>query len=439
MKRGVKLLLCACAVSSTASLAALPAVAADQTVTLNWLIRSDPAEMAWAKNVITSFQKDNPTIKVNLIIIPQAQIDQKIQTMIAGGNPPDVFMPNWANGGFATYKSDLLPLDSYIKSDPTVLKGFFPKLVRTYSSSGGQVLGIPILSLGSFLFYNKDLFDKAHIPYPPTDWKDHSWTWAKMVSDAEKLAQNKGNQAKEVYGINDALWPENADSWLWGGDYFSKSSYVTGKMGTPDVTNQGVVTGVEQHLKLIQDKISPSPNLTTALSALGDAFLSGRVAMELNGGWGFWTFAPAKFRWGVAPIPWTNGQRRDVLFTDQVSIEKSTKYPAQAWKLVKYIVNPNGPLKALTVDQGATPPQAALLTQWEQQEAKKLGMTVAQIQQLQNGALQYGSESANHLLFGYGTIASTMDQSLNAIYNGHKSVKDGLTEMKQHLEALHLQ
>lgn len=435
MKKRAALLAAAVSVSAVAAAMSMPVASAGQTVTLNWLIRSDTAEVAWAKQVVTGFEKQNPSIKVNLIVIPQAQIDQKIQTMIAGGSPPDVFMPNWANGGYATYKSDLLNLNPYLKEDPGVLKGFAPNLVKSYNSHGQQ-LGLPILGLGSFLFYNKDLFNKAHIPYPTTNWDDKSWNWDKMVAIAKKLTQNKGNPSKEIYGINDEL-AEVGDPWLYGADFFKPAAYVTGKMGPVNVTAPGVVKGVEAHLQLIKEGLSPSPNLTTALSALGDPFLSGRVAMEMVGGWGFWNFTPAKFKWGVAALPWGTAHK-DVLYTDLVSIEKSTKYPEQSWKLVKYIVNPNGALKGLTVDQGATPPQAKLLSEWYTNESKNLAMPVAKIRQLQQGALKYGQESPNHLIFGYATISSTMDQSLNSIYNGQLSVKEGLSQMKQHLEALKL-
>ncbi len=39
------------------------------------------------------------------------------------------------------------------------------------------VYGIPILSMGSFLYYNRDLFDEAGVAYPPTDWNDESWNY----------------------------------------------------------------------------------------------------------------------------------------------------------------------------------------------------------------------------------------------------------------------
>src|SRR5699024_7247013 len=72
-------------------------------VEISWLVRSDPVVKPWTEKMVKEFEEENPNIKVKLQDIPQDQIDQKLQTMIAGGNVPDVWSANWADSGFATY------------------------------------------------------------------------------------------------------------------------------------------------------------------------------------------------------------------------------------------------------------------------------------------------------------------------------------------------
>ncbi len=72
-------------------------------VVLTWLVRSDPNLIEWEHRVIEAFEDENPGIRVQLQTIPQGEIDQKLQTMIAGGNVPDVWSPNWADSGFGSY------------------------------------------------------------------------------------------------------------------------------------------------------------------------------------------------------------------------------------------------------------------------------------------------------------------------------------------------
>ena len=169
---------------------------------ITWLVRTDPDMIEWEKETIKNFEKEHPNIKVKLETIPQAEIDQRLSTMIAGGNVPDVWSSNWADSGFATYRQmgALLDLTPYIENDAQQLKGIPENLMDIYKIDG-KFYGVPMLSIGSFVFYNKDLFDEAGLEYPPTDWNDHSWDWDKAIEYGQKLTKDTGKSSEKVYGL----------------------------------------------------------------------------------------------------------------------------------------------------------------------------------------------------------------------------------------------
>lgn len=424
------MIIMVCLISALSACSSPASGSANGKIHLRWLVRSDPHSTPWAKEMIKDFEKSHPNITVKLINVPQAQIDQKIHTMIAGGNLPDIVAANWANGGFMSYENQLLNLNPYIKKDPHVLDGFIPKTVNLWKVNG-QLKSLPISSLGSFLFYNKDLFDKAGLKYPPTNWNDKSWTWAKMVSDAKKLTNLKKNQ----FGVTDSLGPFG-DARLFGGSFISKKSYRDGILEKPTVNDPAVREGLKHHYDLIHKyHVSPNTAETAAMTQLGDPFLTGHVAMNMVGGWGFWTYKPATFRWGVAALPYVKGHK-PLLYVDIMGIAKDSKHPDAAWKFLKFITNPNFGLKKYMEATTATPPTKKLMNQWVKMMAKQIHEPAWKIRQVQEGAIKSGVESANHMVKNWATVNNYANQPINSYYQGDKTLKATLKELKSLLHSL---
>src|SRR5258708_1743869 len=67
------------------------APAASVPVKLRFWMQQDNLLQAAMMDLITSFQKANPNIQVQLEAFPFAEYHQKVSTAFAGGDPPDVF------------------------------------------------------------------------------------------------------------------------------------------------------------------------------------------------------------------------------------------------------------------------------------------------------------------------------------------------------------
>ncbi len=111
--------------------------------------------------------------------------------MIAAGEPLHVWSPNWGGDGFQSDRvrgllQDLTPL---IEQDSFDTSAFIPEVLKIYQSEG-KTWALPFLTTGSYIFYNKKIFDEAGVEYPPQDWNDPNWTWEAFVELGKKLTKN---------------------------------------------------------------------------------------------------------------------------------------------------------------------------------------------------------------------------------------------------------
>ncbi len=413
---------------------------AGKKVQINWVMATDPDKKAWQDEVIASFEASHPNIKVHLENIPYDQFDQKLATMISSGQAPDVWNPNQADSGFATYMKmgALKDLTPYIEKGAPELETMDKNLLDIYRIDG-KYYGVPLVSNATYLYYNKDLFDKANIPYPTTDWDDTSWTYDKMLEIAKKLTHDVGDARKQVFGFSSNLSP-NAMAWSFGGDFFKPEAYKTGTMGEPNLTDPKNVEALQFNLDLIQKyKVAPDQQTVAASTQLGDVFLTGKVGMIINGGWGLGAYEKADFRWGVAAVPYKEG-RKVTLYVDPWSISSSSKHPDEAWEFVRYLADPKegGGAYRYMNEVGRTPADGSLFELWYDKMAKQIGMDKAQFKQVHEGAIKYGREAENHLIVKFNTILETMNQTMSGVWDGRKSVDEGLKELDQHLRSLKL-
>ena len=88
------------------------------TETITFWYGASPEEKVAYEKLITDFEKENPDIKVNPVLVPQSYIERKLIRSIAGEVPPDVVRFYAHLGGNMMSKKALLPLDDFIEKDP---------------------------------------------------------------------------------------------------------------------------------------------------------------------------------------------------------------------------------------------------------------------------------------------------------------------------------
>jgi multiple sugar transport system substrate-binding protein len=328
MKRSILLLMTLFAVIAMSS---VRPVTAQDKITINFMGWGNPNEQAIFQTVFDAYQKANPSVTVNYINVPPNEYLQKLTTLAASGDMPDVFymgadwFPAWVS------RDLLLPIDD--KIDPATLKNIWQQAKDRYSYDGtvvgkGNLYALP-KDLGPFVMvYNKDLFDKNGVKYPATDG---SWTWDRALEDFRKLTETAADGKITTYGVGDI--PPEALVWSNGADFMDASrSKVT-------VDDPLFTEAIQWRADLMnKHKVMPTVQDSASTSAY-DLFLAGKVATFPMGPWDQPAFWELKFKWDIGVFPSSPRTKTPAMWTGSMgyAVSKSTKNARAAVDLAVYL------------------------------------------------------------------------------------------------------
>lgn len=326
MKPRLKFLLVVVALSVLYSATAIAGA-----VELTFTFWGGELELKVVTEAIKRFNETHPDIKVTPMHIP-SDYETKISAMVVGGTPPHVgylYEPltlDWATKGI------LLDLTDYIKNDP-LLSNKLPELYWRYDQ-GNKIAGITVAAEFMITYYNKDLFDKADVPYPPTNPED--WTWEKFVETAKKLTfDKKGRRPGEPefdpdnivqYGAVIPIWwcPLLPFIWSNGGD-------IADETGTqPRINSPETIEALQKICDLIyKEHAAAPPTVTDAFPSTNIALQTGQVAMVIDGQWAMQEagelIREGALRLGVAPLPYFKEPVTGVIGTPIVIFKDAIK------------------------------------------------------------------------------------------------------------------
>lgn len=270
--------------------------------------------------MISEFEKQNPDIKVDVEVIGYDDYFTKLQTQASSKTLPDVFEMNYENFGTYAENGVLLDLTELSEKDGEFSPDMLTGNTYEYFQEDGKLYGLTEKMSDVVLYYNKDLFDRAGLEYPQTDW-----TWEDELKAAQQLTKDG------VYGIYAPvtyieLYKVVAQN---GGALFDEK-------GNPILDSKENVEALQWMLdKMLKYNIQPTPEQMSGKSP-EDMFKNGEIAMVVTGSWMLSTFADAPFTWDIALEPGNTNQVHHV-FSDGIVVSSNTKKSEAAWKLVKFL------------------------------------------------------------------------------------------------------
>ncbi len=304
-----------------------------QGTELTYMLWGTPGEVATVQRVLDAYRKEHPEIAIK--VIHAVDYNRKLNTMIAGGTPPDVFYVNASDLQYYASKGALLDLQNLIERDSSEVnpEDFFPKLMEAFRWQG-DLYGLPKDFTPLVMYYNKDMFDEAGLPYP-----DETWDWRKFLDSARKLTREKGSRGFKQYGFVPSFG--NLPSFGYEAFVFQNDGrFLSGDFRECLMNRPEVYEAIQFYADLSnRQHVAPS-NLEAKDSPLG--LNTGGSAMMLAGRWVVPDLRRIKrFTWDVAPIP--HGKKRATLiYTVAYGISARSRNPAEAWKLVKFLTGPRG-------------------------------------------------------------------------------------------------
>ncbi|WP_048828005.1 ABC transporter substrate-binding protein [Bacillus sp. B-jedd] len=305
------------------------------TSTLRFATWDSGKELQIQQKIAKSFEEKHPGVKVQVEAYGDG-FDQKLAASFGAKNPPDV-MYMW---NFPAYYQSLEPLDSYIEGDSEMDMDDFYQGLFNYSRMDGKIYGMPSGFTTRAIYYNKDLFDAANIPYP----KD-GWTW----DDFKKIAKKLSDPSKKQYGFGVVPEPDTYDLqglvWSNGGSFISEDGKkVEGHMNSPETIEAIQVLG-----DLLKNKSAVLVGGKNQQSG-DDIFKAGKIAMWESGIWPLAGFKDAGINVGTVEVPqFGDKPAKGIIATSAVSIAKDSKNKDLAYEFVKFYSSPEA-IKMRTSD-----------------------------------------------------------------------------------------
>jgi multiple sugar transport system substrate-binding protein len=276
---------------------AAPAAAQDKT-SIHMIAASYTQQMQpYFDDLAARFMEANPDIEVTVEVVSwdQNALDNKIKTMVAAGEPPDIANLNY----FASFAADGLLYTAAEIVDQATLDDLIPAF-RENSKYEGVEYAVPDLASDRLFFYNKDILEAAGVEAPPA-------TWSELVAAAEKIKAYDSN----IIPLALPLGSEEAQAefLIWaggnGGQYFDGEKWVVNSAENVETLD---------FLKSLTEKgyTQPNPGSTARTKDAWQTLFATGVAAMVNGA----IFLPGEMKntyksnvnFGVAPFPYADGK-----------------------------------------------------------------------------------------------------------------------------------
>lgn len=300
-------------------------------VTLRLLSWGNEREAKSLQSLVRDFEKAHPDIKVELQITPHARVFDKLMITTAGGRPPDVtrvssmwFPPCAAKGLFED-------LGAYVEQDKSFdLDDFYPEAVAAWGKFRGKLYCVPTDIDIYAMYYNKDMFDEADIPYP--DW---SWDWNMYLEAAKKLTRTDADGRRVQWGTAvDQFWQDYI--------YQNGGSIVSSDLKRCTVNEPSAYEAIQWESDLInKHHVAPTADESAEVGAM-KLFATGKIGMYISGSWAAelqFKDLITDFTYDVAPLP--KGKKRVSFFGGAgYAMMSRSKHKEAAWKLLKWMTGP---------------------------------------------------------------------------------------------------
>ncbi|MGA8705489.1 MAG: sugar ABC transporter substrate-binding protein [Steroidobacteraceae bacterium] len=295
---------------------------------------TSPERTETLRAIVKTFENANPGTEVEIISLPWGPSFEKLATMVAAGDTPDVVeMPDmwlalYANNGW------LESLEPYLKTWPHTRE------LNQRTLQLGRVIRNTayMLPYGFYLralYYNKKMFAAAGIAAPPR-------TVDEFVAVARRISATPGR-----YGYCLRGGPGGVNGWMMFGALEAGNDLYFHPDGTSTFTDPGWIHGFATLAGLYRDGLAPPDSVNWGYNDIVAGFYSGVCAMIDNDPDALIAIASRMKSddYGIAPwIKGVGGKSFPTIGYGGWSMFANSQHKDLAWKLIATLDGVDGSL-----------------------------------------------------------------------------------------------
>jgi multiple sugar transport system substrate-binding protein len=354
--------------------AALACRAGDPRTVLELANWAEYREADLETRVLAPFERDHPgiTVQQQSAGTGQAEYRERILTSMLAGTPPDVFLLDNIDVPAFTSRGVTLDLSPYLQRLGVDLSRYDSTVLGIFRR-GDALYALPKGYSPMVMVYNKDLFDRAGLPYPTDDW-----TWDDFVRIAKILTRDTDGDGQidqwgTAFDRRVFLWVP----WVWsgGGDVLCPDgTKASGCLDAP-----ASVAAIRWYTEWVtRDSIVPRVfNLRRSLGDNQRLFNSGKVALLTVGH--FWIpmmrpyVTDGRLRIGFVEIPHRVGASpQTVIYASGFAVPATASHRRLSIQLAAFLADSQaqairvaGGLELPTLTGAATALEAGDTSGWE--------------------------------------------------------------------------
>ncbi len=299
--------------------------------TVTFMMWGGAGEKATVEGYLAPFVEQNPDITVE--ILTPGNYGDALQTMVAGGTPPDI-----AYFGFPEFvqyhqEGQLTNLQGYADASTVFDAGdFHPDHLASFSDPGtGDLYSVPKDWSTYVVYYNEDMFENAGLKTPIELYERGEWTLEELIRAADALTTDDVHGLLFNYGRWKTFIPYFAPNWI--------QSTTELNVNTP-----GFISAVNFINDLnVKYGVNPTPDQLRDISP-ADRFSQQKGAMYIIGRWMTMRYLTSDlpFGWNVVPMPEMDGKAHTWVDMVGYGIPLDAENPDAAWRVIEYLTGIEG-------------------------------------------------------------------------------------------------
>jgi multiple sugar transport system substrate-binding protein len=302
----------------------------DEAAAVSLVVSGEAEELEAYRALASSFEERRQDIDVELIeVADRDALITRVTTSIAAGEAPDLFLINYRFLGQFAARGVLEPMQRWL-DDSAVLaeEDMYDLALDAFRGEDGELVCLPQNVSSLVVYYNRDLFEEAGVPFP-----EAGWTWDDMTAAASRL----GGDDRHGIGVEASIIRLAPFVWSNGGDIVDDPERPTRlTLDSPEA-----LPALERFLALGTGGLVPTPE-ESASEDDEARFANGRLAMYLDSR----RVTPQlrlieDFEWDVAPLPVLE-EPAGVLHSDAYCMAADAEHHDDAFAFVEYALGPEG-------------------------------------------------------------------------------------------------